>query len=70
MTKQQLKRDIQALYPGAVLLNTKDTAKIIGKHPNKVPEYMRGYESEKSGNSRYYFIGDIADCMYKRTNYM
>lgn len=67
MTKQEIKREIQALHPGCIRLSVKDTAKIIGKHPNRVPEYMSGYPSEKLGKSRLYFIGDIAERLFERT---
>ena len=67
MTKQEIKREIQALHPGCIRLCVKDAAKIIGKHPNRIPEYMNGYPSEKFGKSRFYFIGDIAERLLERT---
>ena len=69
MTKQELKREIQALHPKKVRLNIKETAEVIGKHPNRVPEYMRDYPSEKFGNGRYYFISDIAERLYEGAQY-
>ena len=64
-TKQEIIRHINTIHPNAVRLNTKDTSRIVGGHPNQVPAYMQGYLSEKKGNQRFYFIADIAERMWK-----
>ena len=64
-TKQEIIRLILSEYPGRARLNMTETARVTGKHPNRVRRYMQGYVSEKSGVQRFYFIPDIAERMWK-----
>ena len=69
MTKQEIKRDIQAMYPGSVWLNTNDTAKVIRRNRTEVRAFMKDYPSQRSGNGKFYLIGDIADRLYEGMQY-